>query len=462
MFSRNTQNMTKNEAMIESIHKFDADLDEEIKENTEEAQSQNGSNGEQNEGQVSEIQSKGLKTRNFQKFEGYPMYNLNGHLDSVRDGKVITQLDQAITVSEDWTIRLWDLKNLDQEKKELTEDITYNFFSDQSEFAGDSHSFYSYYTLRGHTGIVTKLAIDNKQIDNHCQNPLFYTAGIEGIVRAWKLPWVEEVKQFESDAEFTTKLCQYVWDAHPNEIIWDLKHHNYDPLLLTASADGLISLWKTLETEEIEKLTEEEDEKIEERLFIRNFSLNLDEVSEGSSPICLDWLNMSKNNFIACYNNNIAALFDHSNSNPIYTFGYNEPNSGDPRLKQINTVICHPTMNVAISGSEDGNIGIFDLEAKGKWIRMTEKAHQGPISSIWINPNGLSFASSGSGGAIRFWDIRMNQLNENGTKMYAEISDIHTQKYGEGICALSMHDTLPILMSCGADSIVKLHTNIDM
>lgn len=92
--------MTKNEVMIDSIHRFDADIDQEIKENAEEALSLNGSNDSENR-TSSNNQDRLLRSRSFQKFENYPSYDLKGHLDSVRDGKFVHHMDQAITVSED-------------------------------------------------------------------------------------------------------------------------------------------------------------------------------------------------------------------------------------------------------------------------------------------------------------------------------------------------------------------------
>jgi WD40 repeat protein len=121
-------------------------------------------------------------------------------LDTVRDGQFIPELDLAVTVSEDCTVKLWDLKNIDQQDKSLTENIKYNFIDDGTDFAGDSYSFYSYCTLRGHTGIVTKVAVG----PSGEQGTLMYTAGIEGIVRVWKVP--ESVKEFEQNDDLSSKL----------------------------------------------------------------------------------------------------------------------------------------------------------------------------------------------------------------------------------------------------------------
>jgi WD40 repeat protein len=209
MFNKNTANMTKNELVIDSIHKFDTDAAaEETKENIEETNSQRGNTSpEETEAIEKDHQLKQAASRNSKIFEHLSTYNLKTHLDTVRDGAFLPNLDQAVTVSEDCTIKLWDLKNIDQDEKQLTEDIKYNFIQDGSEFAGDPNSFYSYCTLRGHTGIITKVEVDKTTSESDPQaESLFYTAGIEGIIRVWKTPRPEEINQFGQDCDLSTKL----------------------------------------------------------------------------------------------------------------------------------------------------------------------------------------------------------------------------------------------------------------
>lgn len=202
MLNKNTANMTKNEVLIDSIHKFEAE-DDEIKESVDEVQSQNGSNGEDHkDSQVSNYQ---LKQTSIKKTMGTTAtYELRNHLDGVRDGAFLPNIDQAVTVSEDCTIKLWDIRNINQEDKQLTENTTFNFIDDGSDFAGTPQSFYSYYTLRGHTGIVTSVDVDKSLPEN--DDTVFYTAGIEGIVRVWRAPRSEDIDQFGQDSDLSSKL----------------------------------------------------------------------------------------------------------------------------------------------------------------------------------------------------------------------------------------------------------------
>jgi WD40 repeat protein len=129
------------------------------------------------------------------------VYNLISHLDVVRDGIFFENMDVAITVSEDCLIKLWDLKLLDQDEKQLTEDTKYNFIEDRSEYAGNSKSIYSSYTYRGHTGIITKVVAD--QLKDTEDGAIFYTAGIEGIIRVWKVVKPGQVNQFGPECDIT-------------------------------------------------------------------------------------------------------------------------------------------------------------------------------------------------------------------------------------------------------------------
>lgn len=297
LFSKNPQTMSKNELLLDSIHKFDAD--EETKHKSKQAK------------------SKPITT-----------YYLRNHMDAVRDGLFLPNSDTAVTVSEDCTIRLWDLKNINQEDKHLTEDIKYDFVDDGSDFAGDSKSFYSYYTLRGHTGIVTKVAAAYNPDLADDSETLLYTAGIEGLVRVWKVPKTEEINQFGQDSDLTSKLCTYVWEAHSDEIIWDLKYNRINKsMVLTAGADGLVKLWNAPSYNQLDKILDEvkdnDQQSLEDRLLIREFVL--ESKDEGlCSPTSLDWSSSSSNTFITCYNSGVGCIYDIKDSNPILQFALSQ------------------------------------------------------------------------------------------------------------------------------------------
>lgn len=156
----------------------------------------------------------------------------------------------------------------------------------------------------------------------------------------------------------------YIWEAHPNEIIWDIKHHPTEPMILSAGADDVIALWKTPSQSEIEKLLEDESEnrKLEDKIFLKSYQLKTNALEYTDTPTCLEWANSDK--FVAFYNTGMAGLFDYNHEQSIHTFSYLEDVNRDPKTSQINAVAKHPQLNIIFTVSEDRKIRVFDLNAK--------------------------------------------------------------------------------------------------
>ena len=86
-----------------------------------------------------------------------------------------------------------------------------------------------YLTLRGHTGPLycTEHGLPNSN--------LIYTGGNEGLIQIWAIPKPDEVSQYgESDNLFNMNVgfFQKKSMGDPDEIIWDLKHHPKENLLI--------------------------------------------------------------------------------------------------------------------------------------------------------------------------------------------------------------------------------------
>jgi WD40 repeat protein len=101
-------------------------------------------------------------------------HEFNVHLDNVRDVQFIGSLDCMASVSEDCTVKLWDVKLI---HKNMTDG-----FGEGTNFKGDP-----YCTLRGHTGPLFKIT------GSTINDRIIYTAGNEGIIRIWKVPELDDV-----------------------------------------------------------------------------------------------------------------------------------------------------------------------------------------------------------------------------------------------------------------------------
>ena len=111
---------------------------------------------------------------------------LIGHLDAVRKLDFLPNYKCIVSVSEDCLIKLWDYKN----------------------------SLQSLCTLRGHTGPLFSLAVNPA-------NSMFFTSGIEGIIKVWRLP-DNFFQRTETDFSHTANLAVL---AQSKGVVWKLLFH---------------------------------------------------------------------------------------------------------------------------------------------------------------------------------------------------------------------------------------------
>ena len=94
-------------------------------------------------------------------------------MDIVRGLLFVPSIDTMASISEDCTVKLWSLKNLDQV---------------YGETEGNPEP---YITLRGHTGPLFAVAGPHPT-----HKRLMFTAGMEGVIRVWNLPAFNEVNEY--------------------------------------------------------------------------------------------------------------------------------------------------------------------------------------------------------------------------------------------------------------------------
>lgn len=276
-------------------------------------------------------------------------HEFNVHLDSVRGVQFIGSLDCMASVSEDCTVKLWDLKLM---HKNMTDG-----FGKGIEFKSDP-----YFTLRGHTGPLFKIT------GSSINDTIIYTAGNEGIVKIWKVPEREDVDIFGPDQD-KYEFCLGMLNGHNHEPIWDLRHHPSLPLLLSMGADDSLCLWRAYSEEEHLSSTTGEL-KVHENLLQR---------FHYATPTCCDWLYSNLSFFMVSFKKGNMAIFDHNSGQMVCEFAA-VSNSEKPDIeKQINTLVCHPTADVAITGTEDGTWGIYNL-SNSKCVKHIVNAHEDGIS----------------------------------------------------------------------------------
>jgi striatin 1/3/4 len=126
----------------------------------------------------------------------------------------------------------------------------------------------------------------------------------------------------------------------------------------------------------------------------------------------------------------------------------------DPKNKQMLTkVLGHPQTNLICAGNVDGNITLFDFSSN-KITHSLNQAHTTQISSLAFSKTGLQLISGCHDGAIKLWDLR--KLGSKPVPL-CTVEKAHLPKYDESVTSLLVHPTSPLLISTGADSLVKIY-----
>ncbi|KAG0231056.1 hypothetical protein BGW42_000532 [Actinomortierella wolfii] len=341
-----------------------------------------------------------------------PKVCLRRHMDTVRSIAFHPVNKAILSGSEDGTMKYWNLESsLKASRKSLNSEVD------------------PIHTYRGHTGAVNAVALSADQ-------GKVFSASTDSTVRAWKLV------PMDKETYSRTGHTDAVWDIR----LFPLSISSTQ-LLASISADGALKIWDT------------ETKGSPLRSSWGYYGINNASSSEPAPtytsglsglpiPTSLDFCPTDLKKLVVSYSNSVMKLFDIETGKEILKFKSDESYDGT-RITQINRVICHPTMPMAISAHEDRYIRFFDINTGHCSFSML--AHTDAVSSLDIDPSGLVLCSGGHDASIRYWDIVS-------TKTCLQEFTGHRRKGDEGVCAVKYHPTLPgVMASAGADSIVKVY-----
>lgn len=116
---------------------------------------------------------------------------------------------------------------------------------------------------------------------------------------------------------------------------------------------------------------------------------------------------------------------------------------------QINRIVSHPTLPMLITAHEDNYIRLFDL--KSGVCTQSILGHSDGVTSLDVDPSGLTIASASHDCTVRFWDLLQTRA------CIQEISTSHRSKGNEGVLQVAYHPTLPFVASAGADGGVRIY-----
>lgn len=151
---------------------------------------------------------------------------MRGHLDGVRRVVFSHSGSALFSVSEDCMLNCWHYSG-----------------------KNDEDNIDPYLSIREHMGPIFTMAITPASIAS--ENNVVYTAGTEGVIRAWNLPFPKnnDPKDIANANLHSGPWLLSQWRGHC-DTVWDLAHHPTEPLIISSGADGSVKLWQSFESDE--------------------------------------------------------------------------------------------------------------------------------------------------------------------------------------------------------------------
>jgi striatin 1/3/4 len=183
-------------------------------------------------------------------------------------------------------------------------------------------------------------------------------------------------------------------------------------------------------------------------------------VYNGAKPTSVDFIRHDQNKLIASYTDSQLRVFDVETGKVVQSSFKGADSTYDKSIStQMNRVLSHPVMPLAITAHEDHHIRFFDTRSAECSHSMV--AHLDAVSSLDFSPNGLVLVSGGHDSSVRLWDV----------SSYACLQEFssHRKKYDEAIHCVRFHSRnandpaagvsggSEWLATGGADSCTKLY-----
>uniref|UniRef100_A0A4W4DX99 Striatin N-terminal domain-containing protein n=1 Tax=Electrophorus electricus TaxID=8005 RepID=A0A4W4DX99_ELEEL len=277
-----------------------------------------------------------------------PKYTLRSHFDGVRALAFHPVEPVLVTVSEDHTLKLWNLQKTVPAKKSASFDVE------------------PIYTFRGHTGPVLSLAVTAS--GEQC-----FSGGIDSTIQWWNIPG-SNVDPYDT---YDPSVLAGSFLGH-TDAVWGLAYSGIKNRLLSCSADGTIKLWNPKEKSPC----------------LCTFNAE----REHGIPTSVDFNGCDPAYMVASYNTGNTVIYDLETSQSVVDTPVSLP-AGN----HINKVVSHPTLPITITAHEDRHIKFFD-NTSGKVIHAMV-AHLDAVTSLAVDPNGIYLMSGSHDCSIRLWNL---------------------------------------------------------
>uniref|UniRef100_A0A673MLH9 Striatin, calmodulin binding protein 3 n=1 Tax=Sinocyclocheilus rhinocerous TaxID=307959 RepID=A0A673MLH9_9TELE len=331
-----------------------------------------------------------------------PKYTLRSHFDGVRALAFHPVEPVLVTVSEDHTLKLWNLQKTVPAKKSASFDVE------------------PIYTFRGHIGPVLSLAMTSS--GEQC-----FSGGIDSTIQWWNIPSsnVDPYDTYDPSVLAGTLL------GH-SDAVWGLAYSGIKTRLLSCSADGTIKLWNPQEKSPC----------------LSTFNSDRDH----GVPTSIDFNGCDPAHMVASYNTGDVVVYDLETSQPVLVligfvmFTFFCVVAAIPFGNHINKVVTHPTLPITVTAHEDRHIKFFDNKSGQPIHAMV--AHLDAVTSLAIDPNGIYLMSGSHDSSIRLWNMD--------SKTCVQEVTAHRKKSDEAIYDVAFHPSKAYIGSAGADALAKV------
>ncbi|XP_068456202.1 striatin-3 isoform X2 [Clinocottus analis] len=325
-----------------------------------------------------------------------PKYTLRSHFDGVRALAFHPVEPCLVTVSEDQTLKLWNLTKTVPAKKSASFDVE------------------PVYTFRAHVGPVLSLAMTSS--GEQC-----FSGGIDSTVQWWNIP-SSSVDPYDS---YEPSVLAGSWSGH-TDAVWGLAYSGIKNRLLSCSADGTVKLWNPAE----------------KNPCISTFNAS----NEHGVPTSVDFNGCDPAHMVASFNTGDVVVYDlETSQNALVLKGQGEGTL--PGCHHINKVVSHPTLPVTITAHEDRQIKFYDNKS-GKVIHAMV-AHLDAVTSLAVDPNGIYLMSGSHDCSLRLWNLD--------SKTCVQEITAHRKKSEEAIYDVAFHPSKAYIASAGADALARVY-----
>ncbi|TKA78047.1 hypothetical protein B0A55_02122 [Friedmanniomyces simplex] len=429
-------------------------------------------------------------------------FALRGHLDVVRSvvfsGGGSPGEPEVCTAGDDGTIKRWIIP------------ASYQNFSHAGSNSNPDLDISSYFTHRGHEGVVTSLAACPASTGfstggRASGDGWIFSGGQDATVRVWERGRVDPKATLEGHTDAVWCVC--VLPASTGVVFGPQSSNFGGPdrlLLVSGAADGTVKVWAVSAPPQTSSPSTGSRRGVggsrrhsvtsgsnfpsspqPSVASVTPFSYTLVHTIERAgnspgaskpSPTCIAPLAPSGETFVVSYTDSSVLVFDTRSGEEVIGMASNETYDGTSGTS-INAVVATNTgmegtgpgidaargleaeevgagatggregvEGVVISGHEDRFVRFFD--ANSGQCTYTMLAHPAAISSLSLSKDGREAVSAGHDASIRFWSLEKRICTQDIVS--------HRSMRGEGVCCVCWSQDGRLVVSAGGDGVVKV------